>query len=146
VNAIDARTGVATASAPVNDPSTGQFLGTLTLALPAPSANPFFETLVQRAAREIQHRLLQTPDGGASSEAAGVKRLRSERPTFGWEALTKTERHLADLVAEGLTNKQVAARLFLSRHTVDSHLRSIFRKLDINSRVELTRVVMGQAA
>ncbi len=67
----------------------------------------------------------------------------SFRATFGWDSLTETERCLADLVAEGLTNKQAAARLFLSRHTIDSHLRHIYRKLDINSRVDLTRLVTG---
>jgi DNA-binding CsgD family transcriptional regulator len=38
-----------------------------------------------------------------------------------------------------ITHEEVAARLFLSRHTIDSHLRRISRKLDINSRVELAR-------
>jgi DNA-binding CsgD family transcriptional regulator len=60
---------------------------------------------------------------------------------FGWESLTATERTLASIVGQGLTNKQAAARLFVSRHTVDSHLRHIFRKLDINSRVELAALV-----
>jgi DNA-binding CsgD family transcriptional regulator len=45
-------------------------------------------------------------------------------------------------VSEGLTNASAAQRLYLSRHTVDFHLRQIFRKLDIRSRVELTRMVV----
>jgi hypothetical protein len=45
-------------------------------------------------------------------------------------------------VAEGLTNRSVAERMYLSRHTVDFHLRQIFRKLDVSSRVGLTRVVL----
>jgi len=61
--------------------------------------------------------------------------------TFGWGSLTTTELRLAELVADGMTNKQVAARLFVSRHTVDAHLRHIFRKLGINSRVGLARLV-----
>jgi DNA-binding CsgD family transcriptional regulator len=48
------------------------------------------------------------------------------------------------LVAEGLTNRQVAERMFLSRHTVDFHLRQVFRKLGINSRVELVAVALEQ--
>ena len=64
------------------------------------------------------------------------------RPAFGWDSLTDTERGVADLVARGLSNRQVAIQLFLSRHTVGSHLRRIFRKLDISSRVELTRIVV----
>ena len=66
---------------------------------------------------------------------------RSRRPTFGWDSLTDAEHSVTELVADGLTNREVAARLFLSPHTVDSHLRHIFRKLDINSRVDLVRIV-----
>jgi ATP/maltotriose-dependent transcriptional regulator MalT len=55
--------------------------------------------------------------------------------------LSPAERNVALLVAEGLTNVEVAERLFLSKHTVDSHLRKIFSKLDIRRRVELARVV-----
>jgi DNA-binding CsgD family transcriptional regulator len=67
------------------------------------------------------------------------------RPTFGWDSLTEAEHSVSELVAEGLTNRRVAARLFLSPHTVDSHLRHIFRKLDINSRVDLVRMVMARS-
>ena len=73
--------------------------------------------------------------------ATGRSDARSSRPTLGWDALTESEEGLAELVADGLTNKEVAAKLFMSRHTVDSHLRSIYRKLDISSRVDLARVV-----
>ena len=62
-------------------------------------------------------------------------------PGGGWASLTESERALAGLVAEGLTNREAAERLFISRHTVDAHLRHIFRKLGINSRVRLARVV-----
>ena len=65
-----------------------------------------------------------------------------ERPAWGWASLTDTEKTVADLVAEGLTNPQVAARMYLSRHTVDFHLRQIFRKLSVSSRVELTRLAL----
>jgi DNA-binding CsgD family transcriptional regulator len=58
-----------------------------------------------------------------------------------WTTLTKAERTLAVLVAKGMTNRQVAGRLFISRHTVDAHLRHIFRKLGINSRVGLAHLV-----
>ena len=61
------------------------------------------------------------------------------RPTFGWDSLTQTEASVIELVSDGLTNREIAARMFLSAHTVGFHLRQIFRKLDINSRVELTR-------
>src|SRR3984957_17860899 len=45
------------------------------------------------------------------------------------------------LVAEGLSNRDVAARLFISHHTVSGHLKNVFTKLAINSRVELVRIV-----
>jgi DNA-binding CsgD family transcriptional regulator len=64
------------------------------------------------------------------------------KPVAGWASLTETDRQVSALVAEGLTNLQVADRMTLSRHTVDSHLRQIFRKLNINSRVELTRIAL----
>jgi DNA-binding CsgD family transcriptional regulator/predicted negative regulator of RcsB-dependent stress response len=70
---------------------------------------------------------------------------RAKRPVSGWRSLTDTERRVAEVVAEGLTNIQVADRLFLSRHTVDFHLRQVFRKLGIHSRVELTRSVLESA-
>jgi DNA-binding CsgD family transcriptional regulator len=50
------------------------------------------------------------------------------------------------VVAEGLTNAKAAERMFLSRHTIDFHLRQIYCKLDISSRVELTRLVLEHAA
>lgn len=49
---------------------------------------------------------------------------------------------MANVVAEGLTNVKVAERLFCSHHTVDFHLRQIFRKLGIGSRVELARLAL----
>jgi len=58
----------------------------------------------------------------------------------GWAALTASEIAVAQLVAEGLTNREVAERLFVSPHTVNSHLRHVFTKLRINSRVELARL------
>ncbi len=68
------------------------------------------------------------------------------RPVTGWHSLTGTEQAVAGLVAEGLNNNQVAARLYISTHTVAHHLRQAFRKLSIASRVELTRIVIEQAA
>jgi DNA-binding CsgD family transcriptional regulator len=66
-------------------------------------------------------------------------------PPLGWQSLTGTERRVAALVAQGLTNSAVAAQLFLSPHTVAYHLRRIFRKLGIGSRVELTRLAVQQS-
>lgn len=77
----------------------------------------------------------------------GIRRrhwAQSARPETGWVSLTDTERSVATLVAQGLTNKQVGAQMFVSPHTVKFHLRQVFRKLDIGSRVELARIAAGQ--
>jgi DNA-binding NarL/FixJ family response regulator len=55
--------------------------------------------------------------------------------------LTSTECRVADLVAAGHTNAEVAAQLFMSRRTVESHLSRIYRKLDVRSRTELARAI-----
>jgi DNA-binding CsgD family transcriptional regulator len=55
--------------------------------------------------------------------------------------LSRAERAVALLVGQGLTNIVVGRQLHLSPHTVDSHLRKIFMKLDLHSRVELAAVV-----
>lgn len=72
----------------------------------------------------------------------GVRRrhwARVARPAFGWDSLTKTERKVAEQVASGLTNRQVANQMFVSPHTVGFHLRQIYRKLEIRSRIDLVR-------
>ena len=60
---------------------------------------------------------------------------------FGVAALTEREAQVALLVVDRRTNPEIAAELFLSRKTVETHLRNIFRKLDVVSRVELARAV-----
>ena len=67
------------------------------------------------------------------------------RPTAGWASLTDIEQAAARLVAEGLTNQQIADQLFISTHTVAFHLRQVFRKLDISSRVDLARIALEHA-
>jgi DNA-binding CsgD family transcriptional regulator len=64
------------------------------------------------------------------------------RPSSGWDALTAAELRVVRRVAEGLTNRVIADELSLSPHTVESHLRHSFHKLDVRSRVELTRIVV----
>ncbi|GAA1373152.1 ATP-binding protein [Catellatospora chokoriensis] len=76
----------------------------------------------------------------ARLRAVGVRRgVRGprKRPKHGWEALTATEQRVAALVAAGMSNPEVAAQMFLSRRTVQSHVSSILGKLELNSRVEL---------
>ncbi len=75
--------------------------------------------------------------------ALGVRRrlAPSTQNRTGRESLTHTELAVARLVAEGLSNRDVASRLFISHHTVSGHLKNVFTKLAINSRVELVRIV-----
>ena len=83
------------------------------------------------------------PESAPGARAAGPAR---HRPAYGWASLTSSERSVAAIIAEGATNREAAARLFLSRHTIDFHLRQIFRKLEISSRVALARLVVQHSA
>jgi DNA-binding CsgD family transcriptional regulator len=93
---------------------------------------------------------------GASWDAArvrsrlrrlGVRRriARVDRPKTGWEALTEAESLVANLAAHGGTNREIADKLFISTHTVSTHLRHVFEKLGVNSRVHLTRLAAGRS-
>jgi DNA-binding CsgD family transcriptional regulator len=55
----------------------------------------------------------------------------------GWQLLTSAEREVAELVSTGRTNKQIGAMLYCSPYTVDSHLRAIYRKLNLTNRAAL---------
>jgi DNA-binding CsgD family transcriptional regulator len=67
------------------------------------------------------------------------------RPPRGTEQLTPQELHIAELVGEGRTNKEIAARLYLSPKTIEYHLANAYRKLDVHSRAELTRIISSQS-
>ena len=62
-----------------------------------------------------------------------------KRPSTGWDSLTPTELDVVRLVAEGIPNKDIATRLFVSPRTVQSHLRHVYNKLGLNSRVQLAQ-------
>jgi DNA-binding CsgD family transcriptional regulator len=62
-----------------------------------------------------------------------------KRPTSGWESLTPTERDVVRLVSEGLANKDIATRLFISPRTVQTHLTHVYAKLGLAKRVELVQ-------
>jgi DNA-binding CsgD family transcriptional regulator/tetratricopeptide (TPR) repeat protein len=70
----------------------------------------------------------------------GVRGSR-HRAATGWQSLTATERTVSLLVAEGLTNGAVARRMYISPHTVNTHLRHVYAKLDVSNRVGLAAVV-----
>lgn len=67
-----------------------------------------------------------------------------DRPRAGWESLTSTELRVVALVARGMTNPEVARRLYVSRHTVESHLSHVFSKLGLASRVQLAVQAAGR--
>jgi predicted ATPase/class 3 adenylate cyclase/DNA-binding CsgD family transcriptional regulator len=62
-----------------------------------------------------------------------------KRPTSGWASLTPTEREVVRLVSEGLANKDIATRLFVSPRTVQTHLTHVYTKLGLTSRVQLVQ-------
>lgn len=89
-------------------------------------------------------------DGAAlsSDEAlAYVQRGHGERKNLscGWASLTSTECDVVAYVGEGLSNKEIAARMFVSPRTVQTHLTHIYRKLGVSSRVQLARQASRQA-
>ena len=57
----------------------------------------------------------------------------------GQESLTNAERRVAELVAQGLSNRDTAQRLFITQRTVETHLGSVYAKLSISRRDQLTR-------
>jgi predicted ATPase/class 3 adenylate cyclase/DNA-binding CsgD family transcriptional regulator len=62
-----------------------------------------------------------------------------KRPTSGWDSLTPTERDVVRVVAEGLGNKDIAERLFISPRTVQTHLTHVYAKLNLTSRIQLVQ-------
>lgn len=90
-------------------------------------------------AARVQHALESA--GAGRRGAAAVP-----RPVQGWESLTSAEKKIARLIAQGHTNRSAADQLVLSPHTVNTHLTSVFRKLSINSRVQLANLVMALPA
>jgi DNA-binding CsgD family transcriptional regulator len=73
----------------------------------------------------------------AAGLSVGNRGRRPRRPATGWAALTGSERSVAVLTAEGLTNPEIAGRLFISRYTVETHLKRVYGKVGVRSRTEL---------
>ena len=128
----DALTSMACAATPVTD-GAGEMIGIIDLTCAAEDFNPLLLPFAKRAAAQIGHRLREGMD---------PRRL----PAGSWLSLTDTERAVAHLAAQGLSSRVVADRMRLPRPAVRSHLRRVFRKLGIRSRVELARVIEQDAA
>ena len=85
----------------------------------------------------------------ARFRAHGIRRaprVKHRRARRGWESLTPAETRIAGLVAEGMTNPQIAAKLFLSRRTVATHVSHILGKLDVRSRIDIAREATDRRA
>ena len=97
-----------------------------------------------RAALETFERFGAAPwaDRATAELRASGETARRREPGAA-DQLTPQELQVAQLVAEGLSNKEVAAQLFLSPRTIDAHLRSVFAKLDVTSRTQLARMPLG---
>jgi transcriptional regulator of acetoin/glycerol metabolism len=136
----DALGEMACAASPVTD-ADGQLIGVLDLTCAARDFNPLMLPLVKHAVAELTAELaaarLAIPQGSLSLRTGPEDAM---LPVPGWADLTDTQRMVAELVSDGLTNRGVGARLFLSPHTVDFHLRQIYRRLGVRSRVELARL------
>jgi DNA-binding NarL/FixJ family response regulator len=105
----------------------------------------------ERAAAELQQAAAALDACGATRDREQAERMlrrlgrRYQRPRpangAGVAALTRRELEIAELVRTGRTNREVAAELFLSQKTVETHLRHIFGKLGISSRASVARVL-----
>lgn len=82
-------------------------------------------------------------DAAAAAALSRSARPPAPRPRFGIPALTATERRVVGLLADGLSNSAIAAVLGISRRTVESHVSAAYRKLEVESRVALTRVALA---
>jgi DNA-binding NarL/FixJ family response regulator len=120
------------------------------------AAMVFLDTEDRGAARQAFTRSLDRYTAlGAARDAArlqatfrahGIRRgprAKHRKAERGWESLTPTEVKVAALVAEGLSNPQIAAQLFLSHRTVSTHVSHILSKLGARSRIDIAREAAG---
>ena len=85
----------------------------------------------------------------AAFRAHGIRRgprVKHRQADTGWDSLTPTEIKVASLVEQGMTNPEIAGKLFLSRRTVATHVSHILKKLDVHSRTDIAREAALRAA
>ncbi|TDC98057.1 LuxR family transcriptional regulator [Actinomadura sp. 7K507] len=108
-------------------------------------------TLRARAELRAAGETIAPPPASGPAQPAGVRESGADgggpgtatatRTADGFGDLTAQQAHIARLAAEGATNREIAARLLLSPRTIDHHLRNVFTRLGIRSRVELARLI-----
>jgi DNA-binding CsgD family transcriptional regulator len=101
--------------------------------------NAAFDTYLHHEALADARRV------GRALRGLGVERriVSHPRAKTGWDSLTDSELKVVNLIAQGATNRSVAAQLHLSLHTVKNHVHNAFAKLGINSRAQLTQLMPG---
>jgi DNA-binding CsgD family transcriptional regulator len=101
--------------------------------------NAAFDTYLHHEALADARRV------GRELRRFGVQRriVSQPRAKTGWDSLTDSELRVVNLIAAGVTNRDVAAQLHLSLHTVKNHVHNAFAKLGINSRAQLTQLMRG---
>ncbi len=112
---------------------------------------PVLDGVLRPVEAEVRHRLGSAwPEAAAEGRGMTVaeavlvarrNRGRRNRPTTGWASLTPTEDQVVALAAQGLTNAQIAGRLFVGPGTVKSHLAHAYMKLQVANRTELAAAV-----
>jgi DNA-binding CsgD family transcriptional regulator len=91
-----------------------------------------------RQAVDVAHRIGAEPLAIRAETELRATGARPRRVMLtGLEALTASERRIAELAADGLTNGQIAQTLFVTARTVEGHLTNVFLKLDVKARTEL---------
>ena len=102
--------------------------------------------MLKRAEAELAGVRRRAPARRGGARPAPARRARRGAPAprrggEGLAALSGREREIAELVALGRTNREIAAELFVSEKTVEGHLRNVFAKLDVSARAAVAEVV-----
>ena len=93
---------------------------------------------------ELVNALQTVAEGGTYVDPRLHPALLSRRATSTQKGLSKREREIMDLLAQGLTGEQVAARLFLSPETIKTHIRNAMNKLEANTRVHAIAIALRE--
>lgn len=136
---LAAAEGFAQNGSPISAASAAEDAARILAASGRPAdARAAYQTAIDRYTALTATGAIQRAD--AALRAYGVRRGATgprRRPKHGWDSLTAAELRVAELVAQGLTNREVAERLVVSVRTVDSHVSRVLAKLGYSSRVEI---------